>query len=76
MKYQGLTIGVPREIMTGERRVAMTPETAAKFIQAGARVLVEAGAGRGAFYTDEAYAKRGRNSSRAPPGSTGRRTWS
>ena len=59
MKFKGITIGVPREIMAGERRVAMTPETAGKFIQAGAQVMLEAGAGQGAFYPDEDYAAAG-----------------
>ena len=26
MSFQGLTIGIPKEIMTDERRVAATPE--------------------------------------------------
>lgn len=59
MKYSGLTIGVPQEILAGERRVATTPETAAAFVKAGAKVVVEKGAGLGAFYSDEAYKEAG-----------------
>ena len=59
MKYQGLTIGVPKEILAGERRVAATPETVAQFVKGGAKVLVEAGAGLGAFFTDDAYREAG-----------------
>ena len=43
MKYAGLTIGIPKEVLAGERRVAATPETAAQLVQQGAEVLVEAG---------------------------------
>ena len=54
-----MIIGVPKEIMHGERRVAATPETVAKFVKDGAHVLVENGAGVGAFFADEAYAAAG-----------------
>ncbi len=59
MKYNGLTIGVPKEILAGERRVSAVPETVAAFVERGARVLVEAGAGVGAFFADEAYRRAG-----------------
>ncbi|HPT84181.1 MAG TPA: Re/Si-specific NAD(P)(+) transhydrogenase subunit alpha [Limnochordia bacterium] len=59
MKYQGLTIGVPKEILTGERRVAATPETVAQFVKGGAKVLVEAGAGVGAYFSDDDYRAAG-----------------
>lgn len=59
MKYQGLTIGVPKEILAGERRVSATPETVSQFVKGGAKVLVEAGAGLGAFFTDDAYRAAG-----------------
>lgn len=59
MQYTGLTIGVPKEILAGERRVAATPETVTRFVQAGAQVLVESGAGLGAFFDDEAYKAAG-----------------
>lgn len=54
-KFNGLTIGVPKEIMEGERRVAVIPETVKKFVQEGARVLVETDAGAGAYYANAAY---------------------
>ena len=54
-----MIIGIPKEIMHGERRVAATPETVAKFVKDGAHVLVENGAGVGAFFADEAYAAVG-----------------
>lgn len=55
MKFKGLTIGVPKEIMLGENRVAATPETVKKLIAEGARVVVQSGAGIGAFFEDEEY---------------------
>lgn len=46
---------VPKEIRAGERRVAASPESVKKLILAGLEVVVEAGAGRDAGFTDEAY---------------------
>lgn len=66
MQLNGLTIGVPREIMPGEMRVAATPETVQKMTEAGARVLVESGAGEGAFYSDEDYRQAGAEVADAP----------
>ncbi len=57
--YQGLTIGIPREIMPGEQRVAAIPETVRQMAGNGARVLVESGAGRGAYFSDRAYQEAG-----------------
>lgn len=54
-----MIIGIPKEIMHGERRVAATPETVVKFVKDGAQVLVEKGAGVGAFFADEAYVAAG-----------------
>lgn len=50
---------VPRESRPGERRVAVTPETAATLAGQGLRVVVEPGAGRYALCTDEAYRAAG-----------------
>ncbi|HEU4813319.1 MAG TPA: NAD(P) transhydrogenase subunit alpha [Xanthomonadaceae bacterium] len=52
-------IGVARERATGERRVAVTPETCRKLVAAGAVVRVERGAGQGAFISDAQYADAG-----------------
>lgn len=59
MKFKNLTIGIPKEIMHGERRVAAIPETVKKMKEQGARVLVEKGAGDGSFFPDEQYAAVG-----------------
>ena len=46
-----LRIAVLRERAPGESRVALTPETAKKFVALGAVVAVEEGAGLGAALT-------------------------
>jgi NAD(P) transhydrogenase subunit alpha len=58
-KFNGLTFGIPKEIMAGERRVAATPETVSKLVAGGAKVLVEEGAGLGAYITDKDYQEAG-----------------
>ena len=50
-----MIIGIPKEIMHDEARVAATPETVRKFVQDGFTVLVERNAGNGALYHDEDY---------------------
>lgn len=59
MKFTDMVIGVPTEIMPGEGRVSSTPETVKKMIDGGATVLVQKGAGQGAFFSDEMYAAVG-----------------
>lgn len=54
-----MIIGIPKEIMHGEYRVAAIPETVKKLVDDGHTVLFEKGAGLGAFYHDEDYAKAG-----------------
>ncbi|TFL15223.1 Re/Si-specific NAD(P)(+) transhydrogenase subunit alpha [Pusillimonas caeni] len=54
-----MLIGIPRESAAGETRVAATPETIKKYIAGKHSVLVEAGAGAAASYTDEAYQAAG-----------------
>lgn len=59
MKFQGLYIGIPREIMHGEKRVSAIPETVKKMVSEGAHVLVETGAGTGSFFPDDQYQAAG-----------------
>ena len=54
-----MTIGIPKEIMTGEKRVASSPETVRKFIDDGHKVLIEKDAGEDSFYHDEDYKAMG-----------------
>ncbi|RDY65909.1 NAD(P) transhydrogenase subunit alpha [Lysobacter soli] len=55
----GITIGVASETASGERRVALTPETCKKLVARGAKVRVQRGAGQQAAFTDDAYADAG-----------------
>ena len=52
-------IGVARETASGERRVALTPETCKKLVAAGASVVIEPGIGSGAYLPDQAYVDAG-----------------
>ena len=54
-----LSIGVPREVFTDEKRVATVPEVVEKLIKMGFRVAVEAGAGDAAQISDDAYRASG-----------------
>jgi NAD(P) transhydrogenase subunit alpha len=58
-KFKGLTFGIPKEIMPGERRVSAIPETVKKMVDGGAQVLVEKGAGIGSYFPDEEFEKAG-----------------
>jgi len=50
-----MKVGIPKEIVAGERRVAGTPKTTKKLVGMGFEVMIEAGAGAAADYPDEAY---------------------
>jgi len=54
-----MQIGVPLETAVGETRVAVTPETAKKYVAQGHTVRVQSGAGLAASVTDAAYAAVG-----------------
>ena len=54
-----MIIGIPKEIMHDEARVAATPDTVKKFVADGHKVLVEVNAGIGAQCANEAYAAAG-----------------
>ncbi|HEY7089496.1 MAG TPA: Re/Si-specific NAD(P)(+) transhydrogenase subunit alpha [Tepidisphaeraceae bacterium] len=56
-----MKIGVPKEVVPGERRVALVPDAVATLKKGSAAigVLVEAGAGGGAYFTDADYEKAG-----------------
>jgi NAD(P) transhydrogenase subunit alpha len=50
-----MIVGVPRETVPGERRVALVPELVGKLTKAGLEVLLETGAGAAAGFLDPAY---------------------
>lgn len=54
-----ITLAAPAETVEGERRVALIPDAVKKYVAAGHRVLIQSGAGAGAFISDDAYAKVG-----------------
>jgi NAD(P) transhydrogenase subunit alpha len=54
-----MIIGVPKESLPGERRVALVPSVVPSLTKAGFEVAVEAGAGVSAGYLDKDYADKG-----------------
>ena len=54
-----MKIGVPGETCAGEKRVATTPEAIKWLQKSGYAVLVEAGAGAAASFSDDAYREAG-----------------
>ena len=54
-----MKVGAPRETQEGERRVAMTPDSARMIQKLGHECLVETGAGGQAGFSDEAYREAG-----------------
>ena len=54
-----MKIGVPKETFPGERRVALIPDAVPLLTKAGHEVVVQAGAGVEAGFTDAAYRDKG-----------------
>jgi H+-translocating NAD(P) transhydrogenase subunit alpha len=54
-----MKVAVVRETAPGERRVALVPEAVVKLRAAGYEVLLESGAGAGAWLADDSYAAAG-----------------
>ncbi len=54
-----MIISVPKEIMSGENRVACVPDVVSKLIKAGYEVQIEKDAGINAGFTNEQYQKAG-----------------
>jgi H+-translocating NAD(P) transhydrogenase subunit alpha len=52
-------IGAPKEIIPGEARVALTPDSAQALRKLGHECLVETGAGAGAGFSDDSYRAAG-----------------
>ena len=61
-----MIVGIPRESLAGERRVAATPESIQKLRERGLVVRVERGAGLGAGIGDAAYQSAGAELTDAP----------
>jgi NAD(P) transhydrogenase subunit alpha len=54
-----MRIGIPREIRPDETRVAATPEVVRRYVERGAEVVVESGAGERATFDDGGYRAAG-----------------
>ncbi|MBE0454486.1 Re/Si-specific NAD(P)(+) transhydrogenase subunit alpha [Roseovarius autotrophicus] len=54
-----MKIGTPKEVLEGENRVAMTPESALQLQKLGHSCAIESGAGERAGFTDAAYEAAG-----------------
>ena len=54
-----MKVGVPSEIKPNEHRVGLTPTAVREYVERGHKVAVQAGAGTGAGYADEAYLRAG-----------------
>ena len=54
-----MLIGVPKEIKANEHRIALVPAGVSAFVAAGHSVVVEAGAGVGSGFEDDAYRDAG-----------------
>jgi len=54
-----MKIGVPKETVAGERRVALVPEAVRKLAASSAEVIVERDAGEGALIGDDQYSEAG-----------------
>ena len=54
-----MRIGVPREVVDSERRVALVPDGVSRLVKSGVEVAVERGVGAQANFPDELYEKAG-----------------
>ncbi|MFT6834776.1 MAG: NAD(P) transhydrogenase subunit alpha [Francisellaceae bacterium] len=54
-----MQIGIPVEVLLGETRVAATPESVKNIIKLGFDVMVQSGAGRKAYFSDQLYQDAG-----------------
>ena len=59
LKITKMIIGIPTEIMDGEKRVSAIPETVKKMVEGNAKVLFQKGAGIGSHYPDDSYREAG-----------------
>ena len=54
-----MKIAIAKEIEVGERRVALNPDLVARLVKQGLEIWVEAGAGVGSFFSNDAYETAG-----------------
>ena len=56
---RALKIGTPREVLNGEKRVAMTPDSAEFLLKLGYKCVLQSGAGLASGFPDISYVERG-----------------
>ena len=54
-----MKVGVPKETASGERRVALVPDSTKRLAEAGVEIFVESGAGAAAGFLDKGYEESG-----------------
>ena len=54
-----MKIAIPKEILAGEHRVGLIPETVKRILKKGFEVSVESGAGEAGFFSDQDYQEAG-----------------
>ncbi len=54
-----MILGIPKEILEQEGRVAAIPETVQQYVQMGFKVLVQTSAGEGALWPDDHFVRAG-----------------
>lgn len=59
MLYEDLVVGVPKETVQNERRVALSPAGVETLVKQGFRVQVESGAGEESKFSDQLYKNAG-----------------
>ena len=59
VQQNGLKIGVPKEIMFQENRVALSPLSVGLLVQNGHQVIMQSGAGNGSNFSDHHYSEQG-----------------
>jgi NAD(P) transhydrogenase subunit alpha len=54
-----VNVVIPKEVVSGEQRVALTPDALPRILKGGNRVVVQSGAGDAAGFSDSQYAAAG-----------------
>ena len=58
-EYKNITVGVPREVMENEKRVALSPAGVQILSKIGYGVKIETAAGAAAKFSDSMYTEKG-----------------
>lgn len=58
-KNMKFSIGIPKETCLHERRTAITPDAVQVLTSHGHKIIIESGAGKGSYYSDQQYSDAG-----------------